>query len=60
MLSDNPDEFEATTAGLLHCMSRLAEEAAVLCLPRTLCALHEALAECWSEMTMGPPPDRLH
>lgn len=60
MLNDNRDECETTAAGLLQCMSRLAEEAAALHLPRTLCALHEALSECWSEMQASPPADRLH
>lgn len=53
MRSDNQDECQATPAGLMQCLGMLAEEAAVLHLPRTLRALREALLECQSELQAG-------
>lgn len=50
MNSSNQSDCEATPAGLLRCLSMLADEAAVLDLPRTFYALREALDECRSEM----------
>lgn len=49
-MSENQSDCTATPAGLMQCLSMLADEAAMLHLPRTLCALREALDECRSEM----------
>ena len=55
MSSSNQSDCEATPAGLLRCLSMLADEAAVLDLPRTFYALREALDECRSEMQAAQP-----
>lgn len=49
-MSNDRNDCAATPAGLMQCLSMLADEAAMLHLPRTLCALREALNECRSEM----------
>ncbi len=58
MSSSNQGECEATPAGLLRCLSMLADEAAVLHLPRTFYALREALDECRSEMQAELSPEK--
>ena len=56
MSSSNQSDCEATPAGLMRCLIMLADEAAVLHLPRTLYALREALNECRSEMQAEQVP----
>ena len=56
MSSSNQSDCEATPAGLMRCLSMLADEAAVLDLPRTFYALREALDECRSEMQAAQLP----
>lgn len=53
MWSDEPSDCDATPAGLVQCLGMLAEEAAVLHLPLTLCALHDAMRACLSELQAG-------
>ena len=57
MSSNDQSSCEATPAGLLRCLSMLADEAAVLRLPRTFYALREALDECLSEMQAERRPE---
>ncbi len=53
---DQQDECEATPRGLMQCLRMLLDEAALLRLPNTLCALQDALEACRSE-TQGRGPD---
>ncbi len=53
---DQQDECQATPNGLMQCLRMLVDEAALLQLPHTMCALKEALEACQSE-TLGWTPD---
>ena len=41
-----PEECHPAAGGILRCLEMLADEATALCLPRTLEALHQAMAAC--------------
>jgi hypothetical protein len=49
---------QATAASVAQCLTMLAEEAAVLGLPRTLLALRKAIRACQAEQARPIPPLR--
>jgi hypothetical protein len=56
---DCPDEVRhATAANILQCLTMLAEEAAILNLPRTILALNKAVRACQAEQTRPLPAMR--
>ncbi|HVY14925.1 MAG TPA: hypothetical protein VHB27_06845 [Rhodopila sp.] len=56
---DSPDEVRhATAANILQCLTMLAEEAAILNLPRTMLALSKAVRACQAEQTRPLPAIR--
>jgi len=69
---DNPDDADdaapdcgPSAEGIVRCLQMLADEAATLCLPRTLEALCRAQAACAAEtsdglVTQRPAGARLH
>lgn len=58
MPTDQQDQCEATPSGLMQCLRMLVDEAALLRLPHTMCALKDALEACRSE-TLGQRPDQV-
>ncbi len=58
MPTDQQNECEATPSGLMQCLRMLVDEAALLRLPHTMCALQDAVEACRSE-AQGHGPDRV-
>lgn len=56
---DCPDEIRhAAAANILQCLAMLAEEAAILNLPRTTLALTKAVRACQAEQNRAVPAMR--